>query len=298
MSGVPSGQPRRVRAGSRDGTELAVEAYGSGDGVPVLLVDAVGAARAVWRPVRARLGRRHIVLAWDLRGLFASGPPAAARVDPAAQAEDALAVLDHFGVDRAAVVSWGNGARIALELASGHPGRVDSLALVCGGYARPIVRLVRYLEPASVLPGLAGIAKHFPRAVGAALGAATARPELAGLIRQSGIVGATADTGTLVELARGLASCDPRTLLETYEAVSSHASASALARIAAPTLLVAGERDAFTSRRATDDLARAIPGARVVVYPGTTHYLPIEAPDRLADDLHDWFTTRGDPVRP
>ena len=299
MSAARRAIPRRSRTVAFDGTELAVEAWGGGDAVPVLLVDAVGANRAVWRPTIERLGRDHPVVAWDLRGLFGSGPPATDRIDPGAHAEDALTVLEHFGVERAAVASWGNGARIALELAYRYPERVDSLALVCGGYARPLVRLLRYVEPASVLPGIAGIAKHFPRAVGAALGAATARPELAGLIRQSGLVGATADTAALVELLRGAASCDPRRLLAVYEAVSGHAAPSLLSQVDAPTLLIAAERDAFTSRRSTEDLARAIPGARVEVYPRTTHYLPIEAPDRLAADLHEWFTTRGrGPLRP
>lgn len=285
--------PRRDRTLSFDGTDLAVEAWPGGDDIPVVLVDAVGANRAVWRPVVTRLARDHAVVGWDLRGLFESGPPATDRIDPGAHAEDALSVLEHFGIERAAVASWGNGARIALELAYRYPERVDSLALVCGGYARPLVRLVRYLEPASVLPGLAGIAKHFPAVVGAALGAATARPELAGLIRQSGLVGATADTAALVELLRAAASCDPRRLLETYEAVSGDAAPTLLAQVDAPTLVIAAERDAFTSRRASADLARAIPGALMEVYPRTTHYLPIETPDRLAADLHEWFTTRG-----
>lgn len=61
--------------------------------------------------------------------------------------------------------------------------------------------------------------------------------------------------------------------------------AARLARIAARTLLVWGERDAMFSKADQDGLLAIIPGSRLIAYPGTGHALHWEQPERFANDL-------------
>jgi pimeloyl-ACP methyl ester carboxylesterase len=61
--------------------------------------------------------------------------------------------------------------------------------------------------------------------------------------------------------------------------------AADLGRIRAPTLIVWGDRDAIFGRRDQDTLAAAIPGARLLVYPGAGHAFHWEAPECFAADL-------------
>ena len=56
-------------------------------------------------------------------------------------------------------------------------------------------------------------------------------------------------------------------------------------RIACPTLLILGERDALTPVRATHALADAIPTVATVVLPGAGHALLSERPDPVLDAL-------------
>ncbi len=58
-----------------------------------------------------------------------------------------------------------------------------------------------------------------------------------------------------------------------------------LGRIAAPTLLIWGERDWFIPREEQERLAAAIPDARLVVYPETGTSPHWERPERVAGDL-------------
>jgi pimeloyl-ACP methyl ester carboxylesterase len=58
-----------------------------------------------------------------------------------------------------------------------------------------------------------------------------------------------------------------------------------LARIAAPTLIVWGDQDAFFLRRDQDALAAAIPRSRLLVYEGMGHAFHWEEPERFAADL-------------
>jgi pimeloyl-ACP methyl ester carboxylesterase len=60
---------------------------------------------------------------------------------------------------------------------------------------------------------------------------------------------------------------------------------SRLTTIRVPTLLVWGDRDAFTLRADQDGLVQAIPGARLVVYTGTGHCPHWEEPERFAKEI-------------
>ncbi|NKE44659.1 alpha/beta hydrolase [Roseomonas frigidaquae] len=52
-----------------------------------------------------------------------------------------------------------------------------------------------------------------------------------------------------------------------------------MARIAVPTLLIAGERDQAAPLKTMQRMAEAIPGARIVVVPGAGHLIHLEAPE-------------------
>jgi pimeloyl-ACP methyl ester carboxylesterase len=107
------------------------------------------------------------------------------------------------------------------------------------------------------------------------------------------MVGATADTPALVDLLRGMATCDLKTLLATLEAVVGDSAADTLSQIQAPSVLIVGDRDQFTTARMVDDVSRAIPNCRVIHYEGATHYLPLEYPARLSDDLRAFLVEAG-----
>ena len=287
MTGLKVEEPQLIP--SFDDTLIAAARSGSGDGLPVLVIPAIGATMVVWRKALVDVGRERSVVSWDLRGLHSSYPPESDRLDAGAHAEDAVAALEHFGIERSHVASWSNGSRIALELASRYPERVATLALVSGGFGHPLGRLLRWREPQSALPLLASAAKHFASPLSLGLSALVSRPEIGGLVRQSGMIAATADTGALVELLRDLARCDLRTLLEIFEEVAGDDALALLPSIEAPTLVVVGERDQFTPRRMVEQMAATIPQARLEIYDRATHYLPIEYPARLGDDLRRFW---------
>jgi pimeloyl-ACP methyl ester carboxylesterase len=278
---------------SFDGTLLAVRAMGVGDALPLLVANGIGANLAVWRRTLYDLAAERAIVTWDHRGLFDSKPPASDRLDAAAHAEDAIAAADHAGLDRFALVSWSSGGPIALQVANRHPDRVAALVLVNAGYGHPAARLLRHLELTSALPMLAGVAKHFSTRLQGPFRSFVSRPTIAGVVRQSGLVGPTADIPAVVDFLQGMASCDLRHLLEIYEEVVGDNNARLLAGVQAPALIVAGSKDPFTSSAMTEEMERAIPDARLEVYEKATHYLPMEHPVRLREDLKEFVDSRA-----
>ena len=115
----------------RDGVRVHWERYGDGDRAILFLPTWSIVHSRCWKAQIPYLARRHRVIVFDPRGNGSSGRP----VDPAAYAEaefadDALAVLDATGTDRAVVVGLSLGAQRGLILATRHPDRVAGMVLI------------------------------------------------------------------------------------------------------------------------------------------------------------------------
>jgi pimeloyl-ACP methyl ester carboxylesterase len=114
----------------RDGVRVFYEVYGDGERAVLLLPTwEIGHSR-IWKcqiPYFARHGR---VVTFDRRGNGRSDRPLdVSAYDRRATADDALAVLDRAGVERAVVVSWCC-AGDDLILAAEHPERVAGLVMI------------------------------------------------------------------------------------------------------------------------------------------------------------------------
>lgn len=279
-------EPQLIR--SFDKTAITTHCLGDAGGVPILLCNAVGANLDLWDPVLDGLTEDRRLISWDMRGMFQSGPPCSDRLDAWAHAHDGIGAAKAWGAERFHVVAWSSGGRIALELATRFPERVVSLSLICAGYGHSLTSLLR-LDLSALLPRVAGLTRYVAAPLHGLLRNLVRRPEVAGLVRQSGAIAGTADTQAFVAFLRGLADIDPRLLFETYHAVSGDAAPQLLAEVIAPTLVIAGEHDQFTSRAVTTEIVARIDDAKLEIYEDATHYLPIEHPAKLAHDLTRFF---------
>jgi pimeloyl-ACP methyl ester carboxylesterase len=111
-----------------EGIDLHYEERGLGR--PMLLVAGIPAITSDWAPLAEPLSKYRRVIAFDNRGSGGSsvtpGPYSTALL-----AADAVALLDHLGIERADVLGMSLGGMIAQEIALGWPERVDRLVLGC-----------------------------------------------------------------------------------------------------------------------------------------------------------------------
>jgi 2-succinyl-6-hydroxy-2,4-cyclohexadiene-1-carboxylate synthase len=107
---------------------LAYESWGRGP--PLLLLHGFTGDRHAWDHLRALLGARFSVVAPDLPGHGESALPADATFEGALL--DLMALLDDLGLERADVVGYSLGARVALGLGLAFPERVGRLVLESG----------------------------------------------------------------------------------------------------------------------------------------------------------------------
>src|SRR5579872_6631374 len=111
----------------RDGVRLALQ--DDGDGAPVLLLHGLTATRRyVVMGSRALERSGHRVIKYDARAHGRSTPaPASDAYTYELLAEDALAVLDDRGVERAVLAGASMGAHTLLNVALNHPERVAGI---------------------------------------------------------------------------------------------------------------------------------------------------------------------------
>ncbi|HUJ43316.1 MAG TPA: alpha/beta hydrolase [Opitutaceae bacterium] len=155
-------------------------------------------------------------------------------------ADDTAELLRQLHVFHADIVGWSDGGIIGLILAARHPELVRRL-VVSGANLRPDGVRPEFLDPPPALTG--------PSAA-----AAAAAPDRAAVMQRK--------LKTLWSTAPTAADVDERQL----------------ARIQAPTLVMAGENDIIRPEH-TREIARLIPHARLCIIPGATHATFSSRPD-------------------
>jgi len=217
-----------------------------GEGEPIVLVHGFASTKEVnwvqpgWVSVLNRAGRRAVAL--DNRGHGASSKlhdPAA--YHSAAMADDVRALLDHLKIERADIMGYSMGARIAAFLAVKHTARVRSAIL--GGLG---IRLVEGV-------GL-------PESIADALEA----PSLGDVTDPTGHVFRAFAEQTKSDL-RALAAC-----IRGSRQTLTRAEVGA---IRAPVLVVVGTKDVVAG--SAHALAALIPGARALDIPNRDHMLAV-----------------------
>lgn len=127
-------------ATAADGVRLWYEETGSGP--PVLFIHEFAGDHRSWEPQVRALARRHRCVTYDARGYPPSDvPEEPERYSQEQAVADAVAVLDHLGIERAHVVGLSMGGFCTLHLGLRHPERALSLTVAgCGYGAQPDLR--------------------------------------------------------------------------------------------------------------------------------------------------------------
>jgi pimeloyl-ACP methyl ester carboxylesterase len=252
---------------------IAYDVRGTGD--PVLLVHGLGYDRFGWGDFANLLARSFSVVSFDNRGVGGSdAPPGPYTVG--AMADDALAVLDATGIERAHVFGASLGGMIAQRLALDHPARVAKLVLACtwAGGARSYPLPERTQRLFALYPTLSreeALRRMVENSMADA--AVEARPDLVDRIYRYRLEHAPPVEPWAAQAAAGAA----------YDAGDS------LSRLAMPTLVVAGDADNVVDPRNAELLGELIPNARVEIVPGGGHLFMWEQPERLAEVVEEFL---------
>lgn len=263
--------PGGVRAHYRD--------LGPRDGPALVLVHGFSASTHAWDSWAKALsdGRRVIVL--DLPGHGLTRAPLGYGPGRDGFGATVDQVTSRVGLSRFTLVGNSMGGAVAWAYALDHPDKVERLVLVdAAGWptaneaGSPIFAILRHPLGRELLRDI-----DARPLVAQGLRAAYLDPKL--------VTPALVDR--YVDLARAPGHRD--ILLSLQTGARREATATDLARIHAPTLILFGQDDRVIPASDGDRFHKAIPGATLILYPGVGHVPMEQIPDRSVADLKAWL---------
>jgi 3-oxoadipate enol-lactonase len=238
-----------------EGGQLSYEV--AGDGPEIVLLHGFSFDMRCWEPQFAALADQYRVVRYDLRGFGKSSLPEG-QYDHCA---DLSALLDHLEIERPMLLGLSLGANIALRYAILHPQRVAGLALASPGLPGHVWREERPPDAAREHARLHGVeaAREFwlNHPFLASLGD---YPKARSAVRE------------MVEDYSGFhwRGPDPQAPAEPFH--------DKLHMVAAPTLVLSGDRDANGYREIARVVSDRIPRARLMTFAHCGHMLNLEDP--------------------
>jgi 3-oxoadipate enol-lactonase len=252
----------------------------TGRGPALVLVHAGIADHGMWDDDVPSFAGGHRVVAYDCRGFGRSRTDA---VDFSSRA-DLAALLDHLGIDRAALLGCSLGGQIALDFALERPERVSALVLVASGPGgmeheetteeKALTESGKTLWKAG---DWAGVADFDVRVWVDGVGQPPTR-----------VPAAVRERVRAMSLANYTAGHpEPRPIPLQPPAIDR------LAEVRAPTLIIHGDLDVSAVTAGAEALELGISGARRVLLPRVAHMVNLEQPDDFRRLVRDFLFATG-----
>jgi pimeloyl-ACP methyl ester carboxylesterase len=254
--------------------DLYYEAHGSGE--PLLLIPGLGSDANTWGAFVPQYSTKYRIILMENRGAGRSAKPEGPYATEQ-MAEDAVALLDHLGIERAHIIGKSMGGMIAQWIGARHPNRVRSLVLAStvmkhDSYGEELIELARLIA------------------------------EKAGLFatyRQTFLMSYSRDycmtnRTRLMQVEQMMKAMDEKEVLRGYIgqsiACQRHDSRAATIQIKAPTLVIVANEDMITTPQDSKDLANSIAGAELKIMPRGGHGFWREFPDDVNAVIHDFLS--------
>jgi len=254
-----------------DGTRLVYVERGEASGTPVVLLHGYTDSMRSYDRVLPHLPRSLRVFAVTQRGHGASDKPEGSYASDVF-ARDVAAFMDAVGLERAVIVGHSMGSTVAMRFAVDYPQRTQALVLEGAFVPRAAnAELTTFLAEVSALtdPIDPAFVRGFQQST-------LAQPVPAEFFEM------------VVDESLKVPASVWKAALEPYRTADF---ASALTKIRVPTLLVWGDRDAFTGRAEQDSLTQLLAGSRLAIYAGAGHSPHWEEPQRFADEIATFVAT-------
>lgn len=263
------------------GAQLYYEDSGAIGKTAMLFLHAGIADRRMWEPQADYFSRDYRVVRYDARGF---GKTNSEDVEYSPRA-DAIAVLDHLGVDTAVISGCSLGGMTAIDLAIEYPDRVQALVPVCAGLGgfnfqpdegdmhSATGRLFMQMEEAEQ-------SKSFERLIALEVhlwADGGEQPE------------GRAPAHVREKMRDMISNAQQRAQPEGRVALLQPPAADRLNEIKIPTLVIVGELDTRAILLMADAMAQGIPHAQKVVIENAAHVPSMEWSDLFNQHLADFL---------
>ena len=246
-----------------------------GDGPPLLLVAGLTADGASWAPVIPLLTQKYRVITPDNRGCGRT-TAAVEQVTIDGMADDAAALLDHLGIQKANVLGHSMGGVVSMALAARYPERINRLVLMAT-QSRANARTRSVVDNLVALREAGAPVSDWYRSWFHWLFHPT-------FFEKKNVVDAS--IALAVNYAHRQSAENMRAQVEALRGYDANAH---IAKITAPTLVLGGETDFLYPQEEFETAYANLQNKRFQVIPQTAHSLHWDRPEATVDALNNFF---------
>ena len=247
--------------------EMYYEIHGTG--TPLVHVGGLAGDARTWQRQIEHLAQHYQVLAFDNRGTGRTDCPDVP-YSTRLFADDTVGLMDAVGIKRAHVYGISMGGGIVQEVAINYPARVLSLVINCS-----FAKMDRY--GARVTENIMNVYK--------AQGPQEAARHMTLFCYTLPYFNSHKDEIDAKEKSIGDAKRPAHAFIQSTKACVGHDARSRLSEIKVPTLVNCGTEDTWCSASCSQELATLIPGAKIKLYPNSSHFFLNEHFDQSMADI-------------
>jgi pimeloyl-ACP methyl ester carboxylesterase len=233
-----------------NGIELYYAIYG--EGPPLILLHGGLANTEYFGNQIPVLAKQYTVIAVDSRGHGRSGRDAQP-YSYGLMASDIVALMDYLKIPKASIVGWSDGGILGLDIAMNHPDRLDKLFAFGGN------------------TNVAGLKPNIDK-----------DPVFGKYIENAG--------KDYARLSKTPTEYDAFvTQIGQMWATQPDYKPDQLAKIKAPVAIADGEHDEAIRQEHNEEMAKAIPAAKLVILPGVSHFAFLQNPEQFNKAVLDFM---------
>lgn len=267
-----------------DGTRIGYQVRGSGP--CVVLANGLGGTYLAFKYLYDALDG-YKTICWDYRGLYSSAAPTDPRANTMAHhIDDLIAILAAEQIDDFVVIGWSMGVQVGFESIKRHRARVRGLYAINGTYGKTFRTVMGSRMIGQTIPMLLKLIRAQASLVGRATKRVAGSDALISAMKRVGLVSETIDTEIFRQVAAGFQHVDWVIYSDLLSRLDEHDAEDVLATIDVPVSIITGDRDLMTPPATAEHIHRLVPGSRLVVIKGGSHYTPVEYPAILVDELN------------
>ncbi|OVE81317.1 hypothetical protein BVY03_03795 [bacterium K02(2017)] len=274
-------QMSKVKEGfakSYDGTKIWYQSVGKGK--PIIFCNGLGCSTFYWKHVHTHYSKTHQSIIFDWRGHGRSeAPKNPNNISIDALTHDLHAVVKELKIKKAIFSGHSMGCQIVFNYYKNHPRLVKALIPCCGTFGHPLETLYNTPLSKHVFSLIYKFNHTFPRAANVFGYIFSKNPfwfqmGSAFKMMNPGLV----DKTIIREYIKHFTSVDPVFLAKLTKSMQDDSGEDILKKIKVPTLIIAGEHDAFTPLWLSKKMHHLIPYSELLVIKKASHVALIEQP--------------------
>jgi pimeloyl-ACP methyl ester carboxylesterase len=249
---APPPMPKAEASGYAPVNDIKMYYAVYGQGAPLIMLHGGLAHSDVWGNQIPAFAKHFKVIVADSRG-HGRSTRSAQPYSYALMASDVIALMDYLKIDKAALVGWSDGGIIGLDIAINHPERLTKLYAFGANYNIGGLR-EDVATNATFNRYIEEIGKDYERL-------SPTPKEYDAFVKQ---------------------------ISEMWSTQPDY-KPEQLARITVPTMIADGEHDEGIKRAHTEEMAKLIPGAKLEILPGVSHFAFWQKPDEFNKSVLDFL---------